>query len=350
MSVFAAPDFDDHQEVVFHADPATGLRAIVAIHNTNLGSALGGTRMWPYADDDEALADVLRLSRGMTYKAAVAGLDFGGGKAVIIGDARRHKTDALLRAYGRFIDSLGGRYLTAEDVGTTVADMDVVRTVTRFAHGVSDGADSPSPATAFGVYWGIRAALRHRFGSDDLIGRRVAVQGIGSVGLRLCRYLAEAGARLIVADVDEDRVRQAVARFAAEAVPPGAIHAVPADVLAPCALGAVVDDATLPEIAAQVIAGAANNQLAEARHGAALKGRGILYAPDYVINAGGVIDVASEGPGYDRDAVLGRVARIYDTLVEIFARAAGADLPPDVVADRLAEERFRAPEHPRQAA
>ena len=341
MSVFAAKDFDDHEEVVFHAHPASGLKAIIAIHDTTLGPALGGLRMWPYAFEDEALVDVLRLSRGMTYKAALAGLDLGGGKAVIIGDPGTRKTEALLRAFGRLVESLGGRYQTAEDVGTTVADMDVLRRETRFAHGVSDGSGNPSPATAFGVFSGIRAAVKHRLGRDDLVGLRVAVQGLGNVGLGLARYLTEAGARLSVADIDGARVRRAVDAFAAAPVATERIHAVPADVFAPCALGAVVNDATLPEIGAPIVAGAANNQLAEPRHGAALKERGILYAPDYVINAGGLIDIASEGQG--ADAVLRRVGRIYETLLEVFARAARQGVPTSAVADRMAEERFKAP-------
>jgi leucine dehydrogenase len=274
--------------------------------------------MWPYADDAAALDDVLRLSRGMTYKAALAGLSLGGGKAVIIGDARRHKSEALLLAMGRFVESLGGRYHTAEDVGTTVRDMDVLRRETAFAHGVSDGSGNPSPATAYGVFVGIRAAVRHRLGRDDLGGVVVAVQGLGNVGFRLAEYLAEAGARLIVADLDAGSARRAVEAFAAEAVAPERIHAVAADVFAPCALGAVIDDATIPELGARIVAGAANNQLAEARHGAALKARGILYAPDYVINAGGLIDVASEGPGYDQETVLRRVEGIRDTLGRVF--------------------------------
>ncbi len=343
MAVFASPHFDDHELVAFHADQASGLRAIVALHNTALGPGLGGLRMWPYADETAALDDVLRLSRGMTYKAALAGLSFGGGKAVIIGDPRTGKSEALLRAMGRFVDSLGGRYHTAEDVGTTVADMDVLGAETVFAHGVSNGSGNPSPATAYGVYVGIRAAVRYRLGRDDLAGVVVAVQGLGNVGFRLAELLADAGARLLVADVDAGAVQRAVAALGAEAVAPERIHAVVADIFAPCALGAVIDDDSLPELGARIIAGSANNQLAEDRHGAALKRRGILYAPDYVINAGGLIDVASEGPDYDPAAVLKRTNGIADTLESIFRRAERQDAPTDRVADRMAENIFKAP-------
>ena len=344
MTVFVSLHFDDHELVAFHADAASGLRAIIALHSTALGPALGGLRMWPYADEAAALDDVLRLSRGMTYKAALAGLPLGGGKAVIIGDPRTGKSTALLRAMGRFVESLGGRYHTAEDVGTTVADMDVLRTETAFAHGVSDGSGNPSPATAYGVFVGIRAAVRQRLGRDDLAGIAVAVQGLGNVGFRLAEYLDEAGARLIVADLNEAFVRRAVVELGAEAVTPERIHAVVADVFAPCALGAVIDDESLPELGACIVAGSANNQLAEDHHGTALKARGVLYAPDYVINAGGLIDVAGEGPDYDPAAVLNRTEGIADTLERVFDRAEREDAPTHQVADRMAEEIFKAPD------
>ncbi len=341
MSVFASNDFDDHEDVVFHTDSASGLKAIIAIHSTNRGPALGGCRMWPYDTEKQALSDVLRLSRGMTYKAAISNLPFGGGKAVIIGDPRIHKSEALLRAMGRFVGSLGGRYQTAEDVGTTVADMDILRKETRFAHGFSDGTGNPSPATAYGCFMGIRAAVKHRLATDSVEGLTVAVQGLGSVGYRLCGYLADTGARLLVADINQALVQKTIAEFKATPIPAERIHRVDADVFSPCALGAVINDETLPQIAACIVAGSANNQLALPHHGAALKERGILYAPDYAINAGGLIDVAHEGHNYDPEKVLKEVALIYHTLIDIFERADLEGLSTDIVADRMAEERFR---------
>jgi leucine dehydrogenase len=305
--------------------------------------------MWPYADEDAALRDVLRLSRGMTYKAAITGLPFGGGKSVIIGDPRTGKTEALLRAMGRFVNSLGGRYHTAEDVGTTVADMDILRKETRYAHGLSASSGDPSPATAYGVLMGIKAALAFRRGNDDLRGLTVAVQGLGNVGRRLCRYLAEAGARLVVADIDPAAVERIVRELGATAVAPEAIHRIQADVFAPCALGAILNDRTIPELGAPIVAGSANNQLAEPRHGAMLKARGVLYAPDYVVNAGGLIDVYLGETG-DQDAVLARTAKIHDTALAVFERAVRENAPTDAVADRIAEERFRAGEKRRAAA
>ena len=340
MTVFSGPDFKDHELVAFGSDPASGLKCIVAIHNTRLGPALGGCRMWDYASDDEALADALRLARGMTYKAAIAGLPVGGGKAVILGDARRDKSADLMRAFGRFIDSLGGRYITAEDVGTTAADMDIIAAQTRFVRGTSGGSGNPSPMTALGVYMAIRAAVEHGLGRTELCGVGVAVQGLGSVGYALCRHLAEAGARLFVTDIDEGAVGRATAEFGATPVAPDAIYGIEADVFAPCALGAVLNDGTIPLLHARVVAGAANNQLAEARHGAELKRRGILYTPDYVANAGGLIDVAHDGPGHDADAVRRMTEGIYGTVKRILARARAEDAPTNEVSDRIAEERI----------
>lgn len=345
MAVFSSKDFDDHEAVIFHAEPESGLRAIIALHNTSRGPALGGCRMWPYATEDDAISDVLRLSRGMTYKSAIVELPYGGGKAVIIGDPRTQKTEALLRAMGRFVDSLNGRFYTGEDVGMTVADVDILRQETGRARGSSEDCGDPSPVTAYGVLAGIRAAVAHRRGGRSLAGLRVAVQGVGSVGYRLCRHLADEGAHLLVADIDAERVRRAVAEFGATAVAAEGIHRVKADIFSPCALGAVIDDRAVSELGAKIVAGAANNQLAEARHGAALKARGILYAPDYVINAGGLIDVALEGPDHDRQDVIRRVAGIFDTLAEIFRRADGENLPTGVIADRMAEARFHRPGH-----
>jgi leucine dehydrogenase len=350
MSVFSAPDFAQHEEVVFCRDAAAGLSAIIAVHSTQAGPALGGCRMWPYADEAAALADVLRLARGMTLKAAMAGLAFGGGKSVIIGDPRRDKSEKLFLALARFVDRLGGRYIVAEDSGTSVADMEIVRRGTRHVAGIAEGGSGdPSPATAWGVFHGMRAAVRHRLGAESLEGLTIAVQGLGHVGRILCEHLAGAGARLVVSDIDEARVHRAVAELGAEAVAPEAIFTAPADVFAPCALGAVLDDATVPLLGAPVVAGSANNQLARPEHGAALARRGILYAPDYVINAGGIINIAHEGPGYERERAMAHVARIHDTLAELFGYADAERLPTSEAADRLAEARLRAAA-PRKAA
>ncbi|MEN8195455.1 MAG: Glu/Leu/Phe/Val dehydrogenase dimerization domain-containing protein [Pseudomonadota bacterium] len=342
MSVLSNKHFDDHEEVVFCHDRDSGLNAIIAIHNTARGPAMGGCRMWNYASEDEALADALRLSRGMTYKSALAGLPFGGGKAVIIGNPGRDKSKALWLAFGRFVDLLGGRYVTAEDVGTRPADLEIVRRATPHVAGIREGgAGDPSRATAAGVFAGIRVAAAARLGRDDLKGVRVALQGLGHVGFALGRRLAEAGAVLYVSDIDELAVRKAVRGLGATAVAPGAIHALDVDVFAPCALGAVINDGTVGEIRARVVAGSANNQLAEPRHGVALWQRGILYATDYVINAGGVIWVSHEGPRFDANAAMAHVARIGDVLGEIFALARKEGVQPEAAADRIAEQRFR---------
>ncbi|HEX3210701.1 MAG TPA: Glu/Leu/Phe/Val dehydrogenase dimerization domain-containing protein [Geminicoccaceae bacterium] len=344
MDVFASPAFDEHEQVIFFFDPPSGLKAIVALHDTTLGPALGGCRMWPYPSEAEALTDVLRLAKGMTYKAAMAGLPFGGGKAVIIGDPRKDKSKALFRALGRAIESLGGRYYTGEDVGTTPADMDWAGAETAYVLGRSSGGSGdPSPVTARGVWLGIRAAVEHCLGHRDLDGIRVAVQGLGHVGYNVARLLAEDGARLIVADLDPTRAERAADEFGARPVDSDAIFQIEAEVLAPCALGGVINDDTVPRLTCRMVAGAANNQLLEPRHGAALRERGILYAPDYVINAGGLINIAEElrPTGYDRGRVLARVQTIGETLIEVFERAEQANEPTSEIADRLAEERLR---------
>jgi leucine dehydrogenase len=344
MDVFASPAFDDHEQVIFFFDPASGLRAIIALHDTTLGPALGGCRMWPYASEAEAVTDVLRLAKGMTYKAAMAKLPFGGGKTVIIGDPRKDKSEALFRALGRAIDSLGGRYYTGEDVGTSPADMDWAGAETAYVLGRSSGSSGdPSPVTARGVWLGIRAAVEHRLGHADLTGVRVAIQGLGHVGYNVARLLAQDGAQLIVADLDPVRAERAAEEFGARLVDGDAILGVEAEVLAPCALGGVINEDTLPRLACKIVAGAANNQLLEPRHGAALHERGILYAPDYVINAGGLINIAEElrSTGYDRGRVLARVETIAETLTEVFERAAREQAPTSEIADRLAEERVR---------
>jgi leucine dehydrogenase len=344
MTVFQSVDFANHEQVVHACDPDSGLRAIIAIHDTTLGPAVGGCRIHPYADETAALADVLRLSQGMTFKAAVAGVSFGGGKMVVIADPRRDKTPALLHAIGMAIERFGGRYITGEDVGTSAGDMAVIGEVTDAVMGKPEslgGSGDPSPRTALGCFAGIAASMRHRLGRTSLDGLRVAVQGLGNVGWNLCRLLAAAGAELVVADVRADRVGDAVKTFGATGVPPEAIYAVPADVLAPCALGAVINDATMPVLAAPIIAGGANNQLAdERRHGAALRERGILYAPDYVINAGGLIQLAVERSGMDWAEVDRRVRAIGDTLAELFVRADRAGVPTAAAAREIAEERL----------
>ncbi len=341
MTIFAHREFDGHEEVVFCHDKTSGLKAIVAIHNTRRGPSLGGCRMWPYANEDEALTDVLRLSKGMTYKSALADLPYGGGKSVIIGDSHRDKSDALFRAMAGFVESLGGRYIIAEDVGVTQADVEIMQHHTGHVAGTrSGGAGDPSPSTAYGVYMGIKAAVAHRLGKDSLQGIHVAVQGLGQVGSHLCGYLHRDGARLTVTDIDPSAISRAEAAFEAQSVSPDAIVTVQADVFAPCALGAVIDDDSLPQLKAAIVAGSANNQLAEARHGVELAKRGVLYAPDYVINAGGVINISHEGPGYKKSEAERHVARIYETLREIFRRAEAEGIPTSQAADALALERL----------
>ncbi len=342
MAVFSAPEFDDHEQVVFCHDRATGLKAIIAVHDTTLGPALGGCRMWPYVSEEDALTDVLRLSRAMTYKHALAATGQGGGKAVIIGDPKRDKTPALLHAFGRFVDSLSGRYIAAEDVGTSPDDMAHVRQATPHVAGLAQGSGDPSPVTAYGVFCGIRAAVRHKLERDDLVGVRVAVQGLGHVGFALCGYLHEAGARLYVADIDAEAVERAANAYAAASVRCEEILGLAVDVIAPCALGGVLNGESIPRVRASIVAGAANNQLACEDDGRALRARGILYAPDYAINAGGVINITFEGERYDHDAAMRRTAEIYDTMLEIFRRADAEALPTNVVADRMALERIEA--------
>lgn len=342
VDVFDAPAFDGHEQVVFAADRASGLRAIIAIHDTRRGPALGGCRYWQYAHERAALTDVLRLSRGMTFKAVMADLPYGGGKSVMLADPRNPKSPLMLAALGRAVERLGGRYIIAEDVGTSPADMERIRTETGHVAGLADGGGDPSPVTAYGVFRGIHAAVRHALDGADLEGLTVAVQGLGHVGYNLCRYLHGAGARLVVTDLRATNMERVADEFGAEAVATSAIIGVKADVFAPCALGSVIDDRTADALRVRVVAGAANNQLAEGRHGAALSARGILYAPDYVINAGGLINIHHERDpaGYDRDRALAHVARIENTLDEVFDRALYDGVPPDVAADRMAEERL----------
>ena len=346
MSVFANPSYDRHERVVFGHDPETGLRAIIAIHNTALGPAVGGCRMWPYENEDAALEDALRLARGMTYKSALAGLPFGGGKSGIIGDSRTEKTPALMRAMGRLVDDLGGRYLVAEDVGTTVADMDVIAGETKYVTGTSKSGGNPSPYTARGVFQGIRAAVEYKLRRNDgFDGIDVAIQGLGSVGYDLARRLHEAGASLHVADINGETRDRAADEFGATTVDTHDIHAVDVDVFAPCALGGAINDQTIGDIRAKIVAGSANNQLAERRHGAELAARGILYAPDYVTNAGGIIELAYSpcfGQEHDEDAILKHIDGLYDTLLDIFGRADVAQAATNEIANEMAEEKFTA--------
>ena len=334
----------EYEEVVFFHDPPSGLRAIVAIHSTTLGPALGGTRFYPFPSDQEALRDVLRLAKGMTYKAAAAGLDLGGGKAVIIGDPKRIKTEELLRAYGRFIETLGGRYITAEDIGTGRDDMGMIRRETRYVTGVAPelgGSGDPSPVTAHGVFLGMRACAEEAWQEHTLQGRKVAVQGVGKVGYHLVKHLVEEGATVVVADVDVDSVAHAVRDFGVETAEPEKIHSVECDVFAPCAMGGVINDDTIPDLKCRVVAGSANNQLAGPEHGEALAKLGILYAPDYVINAGGLINVSNELQGYDERRATAEVQGIYRTLREIFHMARDRRMSTSQAADRFAEERIK---------
>ena len=348
--MFDHPAFDEHELVQFGADPATGLRCIIAIHSTSLGPAAGGCRMWPYSSSADALTDVLRLSRGMSYKNAMAGLPLGGGKAVIIGDPARHKSPALFAAFGRVVDALGGRYVTAEDVGVNEADMSAISTTTTHVAGLprADGAGSqqtaggnPSPKTARGVLAGIKSALRHVYGSDDLSGRHIAIQGLGGVGGNLCLLLAAEGARLSVADISAERAQSMAEQTGAAVCTVDEILSVQADVLAPCALGGILNDQSIPALRCRIVAGGSNNQLLEDRHGLALSQRGILYAPDYVINAGGIINVCGEHLGQWTEAEVDqRVDAIGHTLDQIFGSAAEQGLPTNQVADALARERI----------
>ena len=348
MAVFSLSDFADHEQVVFVSDDKSGLKAIIAVHNSNLGPALGGCRMWPYASEEEAVRDVLRLSRGMTYKSAMANLKLGGGKSVIIGNPRTHKTPELLAAFARALEQLNGRYIAAEDSGTSVADMKYMTQFTQHVAGIHDKpsdagtrSGDPSPATAYGSFIGIKAAVKERLGRDSLDGLRVAVQGVGNVGFDLARQLKEAGAQLWVTDIHREALVQAGKELGATVVAPDEIFGLDVDVFAPCALGAILNDTTIPQLKARIVAGAANNQLAEARHGVELMKRGILYAPDYVVNAGGIIDVYHERIGFDRAALLKHIEGIHDNLMEVFERARAEERPTGEVADAIAEERFQ---------
>lgn len=334
-----------HEEVVFFQDKSCGLKAIVGIHDTTLGPALGGTRLWPYASEEEALIDVLRLSRGMTYKNAISGLNLGGGKAVIIADPK-NKSEALFRSFGRFIESLNGRYITAEDVNTSVEDIEHIFTETNHVTGVAQqngGSGNPSPYTALGVFRGIEASVTKAFGSRSLKGKTVAVQGVGSVGYELCKLLTEAGASIVYTDVNERGIQRMKDSFpTAKYVAPNEIFSVACDVYAPCALGASINDETIPQLKAKIVCGAANNQLKEDRHGLILKEKGILYAPDYLVNAGGVMNVSIEFEGWADSKSRRMVDTIYDKTLEVFKISDEQNIPVNKAADVMAENRIAA--------
>ena len=336
---------DGHEQVVFGHDAETGLRCIIAVYSTALGPALGGTRFYPYASEEAALVDVLRLSKGMAYKAACAGLDLGGGKAVIIGDPQTDKTEALLRAYGRVVESLNGRYVTACDVGTYTQDLAIVGRETRWATGtdvVEGGSGDSSVLTAYGTFLGIKACLEQLYGSGEVGNRHIAIQGVGKVGMKLAEHLFNEGARITVSDVNAAATQACADRFGAEVVSNDKIHAVDADVFSPNALGGVVNDATIAEMQCRIVAGAANNQLLEERHGDTLRDAGILYAPDYVINAGGVIQVGDElhPDGYSADRARARTEQIGSRLLEIFSMAEERGVSTEAAAELVAEQRM----------
>ena len=345
MKIFDSVSKYGHEQIVLCHDEATGLRAVIAIHNTICGPALGGCRMWPFESEEEAIFDAMRLSRGMTYKNAAAGLNLGGGKAVIIGDPNKDKSEALFRAFGRFVQSLGGRYITAEDVGTSVEDMEYIKMETDFVAGLPvqfGGSGDPSPFTALGTYEGIRASVKYRLNKHNLNGIRVAVQGVGHVGYYLCEMLHEAGAELIVSDIFEERSDKVVEEFGARAVKGDEIYGVDADVFAPCALGAVINDDSLSKMSFKIIAGGANNQLLDENvHGKKLKEKKILYAPDYLINAGGVTNVFFEViKEYSKDRVTKKVKNIYNILMEVYKIADAENITTVEAAARLAEKRL----------
>jgi leucine dehydrogenase len=343
LGVFDSVAHEQHESVHFCTEDASGLKAIVAIHSTVLGPSLGGTRFYPYASEEEALTDVLRLSKGMTYKAACAGLDQGGGKAVIIGDPATLASPALFRAYGDFIDSLGGRYITAEDMGTTVDNMEIVASRTDHVSGLSTdrgGSGDPSPATARGVFVSQQAAASLLWGSTDLSGRRIAIKGVGKVGMALAELLFEAGAELIVADVNERATEQAATLYGAKVVPVDEIHLVHCDIFAPCALGGDLNEATIPDLRCTAIAGSANNQLATGNDGGRLADAGILYAPDFVVNAGGIINIAAERGGYTLEKANTMVDAIFDNITEILTAADRLGVCTHTAAERVADERI----------
>jgi leucine dehydrogenase len=342
MEIFEKVTNSGHEKVLFGRDSPSGYRGIIAIHSTVLGPAVGGTRFWNYASEEEALTDVLRLSRAMTYKNALPGLPLGGGKSVIIGDNKAVNREAIFRAHGRFVEALGGRYITAEDVGTSPSDMEIMRGETSHVGGLAGGAGDPSPITARGVFRAMQASAKYLWNGDDLSGVTVALQGCGHVGYHLAKNLNAAGAKLIVSDVDAEKVSRVVDEFKATAVQPADIFGVSADILAPCALGGVINDRTIPQLRVRIVAGAANNQLLEERHGEMLKERDILYAPDYAANVGGVFNGCIELLGWEPERASEKVDEIYDTILTIFETAKAEGISTNKAADRIAENRLRA--------
>nr|WP_321243880.1 Glu/Leu/Phe/Val dehydrogenase [uncultured Psychroserpens sp.] len=342
--VFGQLSFDNHEQIVFCNDKDTGLKAIIGIHNTVLGPALGGTRMWNYNNEWEALNDALRLSRGMTFKSAITGLNLGGGKAVIIGDAKTQKTPELMKKFGEFVHSLSGKYITAEDVGMTTGDMDLVREVTPYVTGISEskgGAGNPSPITAYGVFMGMKAAAKFKYGSDVLEDKSVFVQGIGHVGESLVEHLTNEGAKVTIADINQERLEEVRSKYDVTIYRGEDIYSEPMDIYAPCALGATINDDTIHKLTASIIAGAANNQLAdEIKHGKLLQDKDILYAPDFLINAGGIINVYAELENYDRQEIMRKTENIYNTTLEILDRAKANNISTNVAAMSIAKERI----------
>ncbi len=351
--VFGQLSFDDHEQVVFCNDKETGLKAIIGIHNTVLGPALGGTRMWNYDNEWAALNDALRLSRGMTYKSAITGLNLGGGKAVIIGDAKTQKTPEMMRKFGEFVHSLSGKYITAEDVGMATEDMDTVREVTPYVTGISQekgGAGNPSPITAYGVFMGMKAAAQFKYGNDVLEDRVVFVEGIGNVGETLVEYLTQEGAQVHIADINQQRLEEVSSKYGAIIYKGADLHAEKMDIYAPCALGATINDNTIQKLQASIVAGAANNQLAdEHKHGMLLQQRGIVYAPDFLINAGGIINVYAELEGYDRSEIMRKTENIYTTTIEILNKAQESGVTTHVAAFEIAQARIDARRREQQA-
>ena len=348
MQIFETLQTMGHEQVVLCSDVTTGLRAIIAIHNTSLGPALGGTRMWKYESDEAAITDALRLSRGMTYKAAVSGVNLGGGKAVLIGDPRKDKSEAMFRAYGRMVETLRGRYITAEDVGTSVQDMEWIHMETKYVTGVGGigGSGDPSPVTAFGVYSGMRAAAHATWGSDSLAGKRVVVQGAGNVASHLVQHLVHDGVVVLITDIYEDKAKALSAKHGVVIIAPEDVFTTKCDVFSPNALGAVLNDDTIPNLTCAVVCGGANNQLKEEhKHAQMLKDRKILYAPDYVVNSGGLMNVASEVDGYDREKVMRQAEGIYDITMNILVTAKERNLLTIEASNEIAEDRLRKVRH-----
>ena len=344
MDLFSKMEEYDYEQLILCQDKNTGLKAIIAIHDTTLGPALGGTRICEYESDEDAIEDALRLARGMTYKNAAAGLNLGGGKAVIIGDPKKIKSEALFRAFGRFVEGLNGRYITGEDMNATQEDASYINCETDYIVGLETGSGNPSPVTAYGVFKGIQAAINEVYGSDDLTGKTIAIQGLGAVGRRLAERLHEAGAKLYVTTRDKAKIDKAVAELNATAVGPDEIYGVECDVFSPCARGAIINDKTIEKFKCKIIAGAANNQLAESRHGDMLHEKGILYVPDYIINSGGVINIIDDisGREYNRENAMKNTARIYDACKKVFEIAKRDNIPTHKAADIMAEERIAA--------